>query len=256
MWLLVFPHPLSADYSYNCLPLIESITDYRNLAGFSLYTSLGALVLYLGRQLLVPISPDASTHAKKLTFGLLWLIFPFLPTSNFLVWVGTMLAERLLYLPSIGFCILVATMCDYTLKKYPKNRVYLGVAILVVSLLFSLKTVQRNEDWLNEQRLFDSAEKVCPNSAKVHHNQGIMAMDQKDWTKAKFHFKRVREIEPRHCETDLQHGLMAWEDKKDPNEAVKWFKLATKCIYTQAKAAENLHSIYEALISTIHVRTT
>jgi protein O-mannosyl-transferase len=246
-WLLVFPHPLSADYSFNCLPLVESIQDPRNIFGFGLYSALIISCLFVAKNVLFASTPWNSTLSRRIAFGLLWMILPFLPTSNALVWVGTMLAERLLYLPSIGFCILVAVGIQTILESKPKTTFAIVSITVVICALFCAKTIERNRDWLDERRLFDSAEAVCPNSAKVHYNQGIMAMDRKNFTQARFHFRRAREIEPMHCELDLQHGILAWEDKKDPNEAVKNFKLALDCIYTRVKAVENLHTIYQAL---------
>lgn len=40
--------------------------------------------------------------------GLLLMVIPFLPVSNLLFTVGFVIAERVLYLPSMGFCLLVA----------------------------------------------------------------------------------------------------------------------------------------------------
>ena len=40
--------------------------------------------------------------------GLSLLVFPFLPASNMLFPVGFVVAERVLYIPSMGFCLLVA----------------------------------------------------------------------------------------------------------------------------------------------------
>eukprot|EP01122_Echinamoeba_exundans_P009807 TRINITY_DN352_c0_g1_i1.p1 TRINITY_DN352_c0_g1~~TRINITY_DN352_c0_g1_i1.p1 ORF type:complete len:772 (+),score=74.37 TRINITY_DN352_c0_g1_i1:229-2316(+) len=247
-WLLIFPHPLSADYSFNCLPLIESLSDYRNVFGFALYGALLIVCVLLGKNILSS-SPgtNASIASRRVAFGVLWLVFPFLPTSNALVWVGTMLAERLLYLPSVGLCILVAAGAQTMMEHNPKSSLRILSICALVCAIFSAKTMERNQDWVDERRLFDSAERVCPDSAKVHYNQGIMAMDRKNFTQARFHFRRTREIEPMHCELDLQYGILAWEDKKDPNEAVKYFKLALGCIYTKVKAVENLHTIYQAL---------
>ena len=38
----------------------------------------------------------------------LWIVIPMLPASNLFMKVGTLLAERLLYVPSLGYCCLVA----------------------------------------------------------------------------------------------------------------------------------------------------
>ena len=41
-------------------------------------------------------------------FALSLLVLPFLPASNLLFPVGFVIAERVLYLPSLGLCLLVA----------------------------------------------------------------------------------------------------------------------------------------------------
>ena len=45
-----------------------------------------------------------------LSLGL--LVLPFIPATNLLFPVGFVVAERVLYLPSMGFCLLVAFGCD------------------------------------------------------------------------------------------------------------------------------------------------
>lgn len=40
--------------------------------------------------------------------GIMMTVIPFLPASNMLFTVGFVIAERILYLPSMGFCFLVA----------------------------------------------------------------------------------------------------------------------------------------------------
>ena len=40
------------------------------------------------------------------------MVLPFIPATNLLFPVGFVVAERVLYLPSMGFCLLVAFGCD------------------------------------------------------------------------------------------------------------------------------------------------
>ncbi len=42
------------------------------------------------------------------TQALSLMVFPFLPASNLFFPVGFVIAERILYIPSMGFCLLVA----------------------------------------------------------------------------------------------------------------------------------------------------
>ena len=48
---------------------------------------------------------------------------------------------------------------------------------------------------------------VCPDSAKVQLNNGILARRTADWGAALAHFRRAKEIEPTYCEPDYWAGL-------------------------------------------------
>jgi Flp pilus assembly protein TadD len=48
---------------------------------------------------------------------------------------------------------------------------------------------------------------VCPESAKVQLNNGILARRTADWDAALAHFERAQEIEPTYCEPDYWAGL-------------------------------------------------
>lgn len=56
------------------------------------------------------------------TVALALIVVPFLPASNLLVNVGFVLAERILYLPSAGYCILVS-MGATLLSKHCERKV-------------------------------------------------------------------------------------------------------------------------------------
>ena len=87
------------------VPLVRSLSDPRNLATISLYLLLGHLTY---RALTSSSQHESSVIA--LSLGL--LVLPFIPATNLLFPVGFVVAERVLYLPSMGFCLLVAFGCD------------------------------------------------------------------------------------------------------------------------------------------------
>lgn len=95
-------------------------------------------------------------------------------------------------------------------------------ALLLATTLVQLcwwgqRTWARNWDWLNEERLFISALDVCPDSAKVQLNNGILQRRRGDLRAALGHFERARQLEPGYCEpgywvgvTQLNLGGWAW----------------------------------------------
>lgn len=120
-------------------------------------------------------------------------MIPFLPAANILVRVGFVIAERVLYLPSIGFCLLSAQLfiiayrsCNIQVGiepiggKWMSENPSLMIAIFqhqlkvwfsVICLLYLSKSILRSGDWLTEKSLFMSGVQVCPNNAKVRFTQ-------------------------------------------------------------------------------------
>ena len=98
------------------------------------------------------------------------LVFPFLPATNLFFYVGFVLAERVLYIPSTGFCLLVAqgaTMVHQRHSRHtddtPSHRLtLLRVAIGGLLLGYSLRTVVRNQDWSSEENLYRAGIGVNP----------------------------------------------------------------------------------------------
>lgn len=67
----------------------------------------------------------AISSSRILTLGLGFLVIPFLPASNLFFRVGFVVAERVLYLPSVGFCVLL-TFGLGALSRHTKKKVAWG----------------------------------------------------------------------------------------------------------------------------------
>lgn len=94
------------------------------------------------------------------TMCLAFTILPFLLASNLFFYVGFVVAERVLYLPSIGFCMLVAVGVRTLMSHCNKSLVVGGFVLLLVAL--AARTVQRNKDWTDEESLYRSAVHINP----------------------------------------------------------------------------------------------
>lgn len=90
-----------------------------------------------------------------------FLTLPFMPATNLFFYVGFVVAERVLYLPSVGYCLLIGL----GVSRLRRTKYYWRmacVAFTVLLLVFSLKTIRRNRDWQNEEMLYRSAIPVNP----------------------------------------------------------------------------------------------
>ena len=85
--LLIFPYSLSFDYTHGSVPLVTSLLDPRNLSVLVMY----AVLLYLAHRLLI------TKHLPFEAASILFILIPFIPSSNILFPVGFILAERVLY---------------------------------------------------------------------------------------------------------------------------------------------------------------
>eukprot|EP00727_Mastigamoeba_balamuthi_P005205 m51a1_g14683 putative transmembrane and tpr repeat-containing protein 3 (505) ;mRNA; f:81143-83236 len=206
--LLFFPTSLCCDYSFNCIPLVESLLDWRNLTTALVVVCVGAAILY-GLVFL--------DKCRKYFFPVAWALISFLPSSNIFFFVGTMVAERLLYVPSVGSCILLG---------------------MVLSALF-----MRNYDWHDDAALFKSAEAVCSTSSKVQYILGQQALDNKDWDAALSRFRKTLAIEPNYCEAHQPMGI-AYIRKGELEKGIDLMTQGIDCKYTLATSVESLHTIY------------
>jgi Tfp pilus assembly protein PilF len=164
--LHVFPATLSCDYSYNAIPIYAS---WR-------YGAAAAVATFLGLGLLL-----WAFQAGKREWVLAGAIYVcgFAATANLLTPTGTILGERLAYLPSAGFCLLVALIWIQLANRQSKVA---GVVLVVLVLVFAGRTVARNRDWHDNFTLFLSAVRAVPGSAKSHSNLGLeyYTLDQVD----------------------------------------------------------------------------
>lgn len=101
-----------------------------------------------------------------------FLVLPFLPASNLFFYVGFVIAERILYLPSVGACLAIGAAISGTYgiaRKSGFGKVAKGilVATTVFLGLMSARTLLRNADWFDEESLYRSALRVNPPKGKA-----------------------------------------------------------------------------------------
>lgn len=191
--LLVFPMRLTIDHSYNALPPALSALEPQVL--------LGGLVL-----LAVAVGLAAAWRRRSAAaFPLLFMGLAMAPVSNLLFPIGTILAERLLYLPSVGLCLLVASL----LPSWPgaaagRSVVSKSILIAVVSLL-ALRSVVRLFDWRDDRTIFAAAVAVAPSSARAQFNYGTASEEAGDLAAAERGYRAAIGIWPGFA--DAQYNL-------------------------------------------------
>lgn len=118
------------------------------------------------------ISHPSTTTSAVIVLSIALLTLPFVPAANLFYYVGFVVAERILYLPSVGYCLLiglgVSKLMDSSrgMLRNQRWRYALKFCIGLTITVYSIKTIDRNTDWRNEESLFRSAITINPPKGK------------------------------------------------------------------------------------------
>jgi Tfp pilus assembly protein PilF len=222
--LLNVPLVLSADYSYNQVPIVTSWVDARCLAG-GLLLCAAAVVVIRARQ-------------PAVRFAVAFPFVALLLTANLLFPIGTIKAERLLYLPSVGWALLIAFGIEQLLRR-PRYRAVCTVVGVFVVVAFAARTWARNEDWKDNPALFASTARSAPNSAKALYNLGTALQASGPRAAASAQFERALAIASWTEGAALGLGI-EYEKMGHPDDAIKWYRKALQSAPEYHDAHTNL----------------
>ncbi|XP_059695282.1 protein O-mannosyl-transferase TMTC4 isoform X4 [Haemorhous mexicanus] len=237
-WLLLCPWWLCFDWSMGCIPLIKSVSDWRIIALAALWFCLIGLICQA-------LCSEDSHKRRILTLGLGFLIIPFLPASNLFFRVGFVVAERVIYLPSIGYCILF-TYGFSLLSKQAKKKKILAVAVLGILLINVMRCALRSSQWRSEEQLFRSALSVCPLNAKVHYNVGKNLADKGNQSAAIKYYREAVRLNPKYVHAMNNLGNIL-KERNELHEAEELLSLAVQIQPDFAAAWMNLGIVQNSL---------
>ncbi len=152
--LLCIPTPLSYDYSYNQIPYVNLISTPFIISLLLLTSLIIYSFIYFKRKSIV-------------SFSILYFFVTISIGTNLFIDLGTPLAERMLFQPSLAFCIALAVLL---IRIFEKNMVLSGFLFFTIVLLFSVKTFARNSVWKNNETLFLTDVATSPNSIRTNQN--------------------------------------------------------------------------------------
>lgn len=153
--LLVFPRVLLADYGPGVLlPAMGPTPDA--LLGATLLATLVGAGLVAG-----------ATGRGRLAFTLLFVPVALLPTSNLLLPIGVVLAERTLYLPSLAVAAALTFLASHAWEQQRHRTIAIGVTAVLVAM-FSVRTMLRVPDWASTPAVMAALERDRPDSYRAH----------------------------------------------------------------------------------------
>lgn len=179
IWKLFWPVELCAHYVFR---KSDSLSDPRVLAGMGTLALAGAFLAFSWRR-----------H-RQVTLALVWFLVTLAPVLNPRWMAANVFAERYLYLPSLGFCWLVAWLWWRGWERSVARPILqraLAACLVVVSLLYVVRVVLRNRDWRDDVTLYTQTLHVSPdayllrtNLGTVYWNRGDRAAAVREWQTA------------------------------------------------------------------------
>jgi tetratricopeptide (TPR) repeat protein len=171
--------------------------------------------------------------------------FFFIPmgiTANLLFPIGTIKAERLLYLPSFGWCL----VCGWVVLHAPGHPRVRHALLLAVIAAYAGRTWVRNQDWRDNLTLFRATVATCPRSAKAHYNLGVAYERAGQLDAAMLEYRQALALYPPYGEAALAIGNV-YQQKNLYNGALHWYAKATEIAPRLTTAHRNTGIIRNAL---------
>ena len=202
--LLAWPAHLQSDYSPQ--ELVASV-------GFGPVEAFGLLLLGLA----LAAVWFGRRSAPVASFGLAWCAVALLPVSNVLVASGVVLAERTLFLPSIGFVLaiggLAATWWPRVVGMQPAMSRSLAAAGAMIVVLGVARSIERQRVWRNEPYFAIRSVQDAPRSFRAQRAYGdlLFALE-----------RPVPAVEAYRRAIDLSPPALAWRVR---NNLARWFRL-------------------------------
>lgn len=181
--LLFFPADLSADYSPAVVLPVESLSPM---------VLLGALLLIgtIGLALATPRLPHVG-------LGAAWFLITVFPVSNLVLPIGVLLAERILYLPSVGFVAVAAFLADHLAVRTTRlQRMLAAAAAVLVIAGGAVRSWVRNPDWKDTDAVWDALVRDHPESYRAQWVNGWRMLEKGNRVLARGYFDVAYRIWP------------------------------------------------------------
>jgi len=192
--LCLAPRQLVSDYSFDAIPVAYSLADPRALLGFAFLAALVAAAVWGWK------------NSRPVALAVIvWVVF-FLPSANLLFPTGTIMAERLAYLPSLGACLAIGHFGAALAARQEPQDARRARPIVVVALAavlvagFAARTWVRIPDWKNNLALALADVATMPRSAKLQAGAGMFLAEAGRADEAEDHLRLAVAIYPEYAQ--------------------------------------------------------
>jgi tetratricopeptide (TPR) repeat protein len=194
LWLIFVPAVLSP---MHMVPIPAGPFSFLSLLGLVLGLVTVVLVAVLIRK------------DRTMGFGALWFLIAMLPVANILPIPGMIMAERWLYLPSVGLCLAAGLAAFRFLKSSPGSIKILARGFLfLILLIYSFRVFCWCPAWRSDETVARAALRTSPDSHIALNNLGKVLLEQGRVQEAEVLFRRSLEIKPNYGVAHLNLAMV------------------------------------------------
>jgi len=176
---------------------------------------------------------------KYLVLGVSLVVIGLAPVLNGFP-ITEVSAERFVYLPSLGFCLLLATLAMRLRTRWPAHTTALVVLVLIS---YGVRTVARNTDWRDESTLFTKTVQAADESARAHLNLGNVHYRAGRPREALAEYKQALDIDPKYAGA-WSASAGAYKDLGQMDDAFRCIRRAIELEPTNANFQNSLGVLY------------
>jgi len=229
--LTIYPGNLNADYVYSHP---SSFFEPSVLIGTAVVVALVGLSFLIRR------------HSKAAFFGIWWFLITLAPVYN-LIEIYHPLAERYLYLPIIGFCLVVPLAAHAAARRHFANPALANtmtlLPIALILVIYSAATITRNPVWRSNFTLWSKTVQSSPNSLVARGGLGMAYLNRGMPDEAAEQFKIAIQLYPADYKGYYNLGLV-YHQKGNLKKALEYFSRSVNLKPDSPKAHYNLATIY------------
>lgn len=187
--LLVLPTFLCYDYSLDAVPFVQNLEDLRLMLPAAAYLFFAQL-LCCSLRALRPCRQGFGKIREGPIIGAATIILSFMPMANVLFPVGTVIGERLLYIPSAGFLIAIVSLAHASgSRRWALPLLLAGVGSVWLC-------AKRVPEWENSDTITVADGQKQLRSARVQFNYANIHLQEKRYDEALLTYKRAIDIDP------------------------------------------------------------
>lgn len=244
--MMVFPYPMSWDYSFNQIPVV-TMAHAIPILSLLLYAAIGFLFFWNIRK------------QPAVSFAIAFFVALSVPTASLFFPNGTTFADRFLFMPSLGFIMalvyIAASSLGFDLRDpSPAVKKVIMLTVVVLLLPCSWLTISRAADWKDNFAVFSSGARNSPNSSRTNEGLGTMYMNKAQSGEdpsmtaqfvdsALFYLERSLKLFPDNNSASYRLGLI-YSMRGESDKAVSYYRQSIKSKPDYFMALNNLGALY------------